>query len=101
LDAYRPYPTSMQVAAPRDTLSHVHAVYSRRHAEADLIGSREDADLYRISQKSRTGDIEQTPVVIAGLPGGQLNAEAHQIIGGYQALEPGWKFAALDWVTDP
>jgi hypothetical protein len=63
-----PYPTSMQVAALRDTLGRLQAVYSRLHAAADLIGSWDDADLYRISQKSRTGDIEQTPAVITDLP---------------------------------
>jgi hypothetical protein len=29
-----------------------------------------------------------------------LDAEANQVVGGYQALEPGWEFAALDWVAE-
>jgi hypothetical protein len=38
--------------------------------------------------------------VIAGLPEGQLDAEANHVVGGYQALEPGREFSALDWVTE-
>jgi hypothetical protein len=63
--------------------------------------SGNDADVYCISQKSRTGDSEQTPAVRAGLPERQLNAEANQVVGGYQALEPGREFASFDWVAEP
>jgi hypothetical protein len=69
---------------------------------ADLIGSQvDDASVYCISQKLRIGKIEQMPAAITGLPEGQLNAEAHHVVGGDQALEPGREFAALDWVTEP
>jgi hypothetical protein len=54
-----------------------------------------------ISQKSRTGDGEQTPAVGAQLRRGQLYAEANQIVGGYQALESGREIASLDWVAEP
>jgi hypothetical protein len=54
-----------------------------------------------ISQKSRTGDSEQTPSVRAGPLEGLLYAEANQIVGGYQALEPGREIASLDWVAEP
>jgi hypothetical protein len=43
---------------------------------------------------------EQTPAVVAGLPEGQLDAEANHVVGGYQALEPGREFPALDWVAE-
>ncbi len=42
----------------------------RRHAG-------HDADVYCISQMSRTGDGEQTPAVRAGLPESELYAETH------------------------
>jgi hypothetical protein len=50
---------------------------------------------------SRTGDGEQTPAVSAEPRKGLLYAEANQIVGGYQALEPGREFASLDWVPEP
>jgi hypothetical protein len=98
------YPTSTQVAAPPEMRGRVEggkSASSRGGGRPHRQSEKWFESIHWISQKSRTGDDEQTPVANAGLPEGQLYAEANHIVGGHQALEPGREFAALDWVAEP
>jgi hypothetical protein len=96
-----PYPMSTQVAAPLELPAVLRGQIGGSMPGRLQRQLGDDADVYCISQKSRTGDGEQTPAVSAGLPERQLYAEAHHVVGGHQALEPGREFASLDWVAEP
>jgi hypothetical protein len=96
-----PYPMSTQVAAPPELPAVSSGQIADSMPDRPQRQSGDGADVCCISQKSRTGDDEQTRAVSAGLPERQLYAEANQVVGGYQALEPGRKVASLDWVAEP
>jgi hypothetical protein len=63
--------------------------------------STDAAKIYASGEKSRNGDVEQTLAVICERSGQQLDAEAQQLVCGYQTLEFFGEFAAFNRVPEP